>query len=116
MFGYICKKGSKRMRRQHIIDMVADVMHREYPSAKVILYGSEARNEATENSDVDLLIIVNEDGLAMRKMEYDIHKSLLSVECDTGVCLSPYVVSSTAWKNHITTPFTMNIMREGIEI
>lgn len=51
------------MRRTEIVDMIRSILHKVAPNAQIILYGSEARGEARPDSDIDLLILVDEPQL-----------------------------------------------------
>ena len=49
------------MRREHIVNQIREIVHRVAPTAQTILYGSEARGDAREDSDIDLLILLDND-------------------------------------------------------
>jgi uncharacterized protein len=49
------------------IEKAAGLLHRAAPDATIILFGSQARGDASENSDVDFLLIAPE--VASRRKE-----------------------------------------------
>ena len=49
------------MRREHIVNQIREIVHRVAPTAQTILYGSEARGDAREDSDIDLLVLLDND-------------------------------------------------------
>ena len=60
------------------------------PTAKTILYGSQARNEARSDSDIDLLILLDGEKMTL-KDEESITLPLYELELKTGVSISPIV-------------------------
>ena len=90
------------MRRTEIVDMIRSILHKVAPNAQIILYGSEARGEARPDSDIDLLILVDEP-------------QLYELEVKSGVIISPMIMLRRLWENRpFQTPFSLNVMNEGI--
>ena len=86
------------------------------PDAQVFLYGSYARGDANEESDIDLLILVDK-----KQMDYDekmkIENPLYRLGFETGLIISPLVKTKNNWEEKFFfTPLYYNIKREGIEI
>ena len=84
------------------------------PGAKVILYGSRARGDAAEDSDYDLLVIV--DGKADADVRQRIRDAIFPIELETGAVLTLNAYSSAEWSMPImeVTPYYKNIEREGV--
>jgi uncharacterized protein len=84
------------------------------PKATVILYGSFARGDEKQNSDIDVLILVDNDNLT-REDKKRIKYPLYDIEFDTGRIISPLVLSRKDWETrHCITPFYENVSREGV--
>ena len=104
------------MNRKDIVMQIQVMMRSLFPDADVILYGSEARNEAGPDSDIDLLILVDGDKLTL-KQEDAITTPLYELELKTGVVISPIVMLKKQWTNRpMITPFYLNVMNEGIKL
>ena len=104
------------MRRPDIINNLSAIIHGIAPDAKVILYGSEARGDAHEQSDIDLLILMDTDKITLEDEEKVTYPIYL-LELNTGVLISPMILTKKAWEQRpFKTPFYINVMNEGIEI
>ena len=104
------------MKRTEIVNRIADVIHRTIPDAEAILYGSEARGDATPQSDIDLLILVDKEKLSVSEEE-QITMPLYLIELETGIEIHPIVMLKKNWENRpIKTPFYINVLNEGVLI
>jgi predicted nucleotidyltransferase len=105
------------MKRVEIIEQIKDIMQRIAPTAKTILYGSEARGEARLDSDIDLLILIDGEKMTLAQEEA-ITLPLYELELKTGVSISPIVMLKKLWENRpFKTPFyinVVNVVNEGI--
>ena len=80
----------------------------------IILYGSRARGDARDDSDIDILIVLIDDFNYSEMLRLSSHLTAsLSLEHD--VVISRAFVSKKEFKNR-QTPFLMNVRREGMQV
>ena len=102
------------MRREHIVNQIREIVHRVAPTAKTILYGSEARGEAREDSDIDLLVLLDKEKLTFDD-EAEISWPLYELEIKSGVSINHLIMPKTSWENRpFKTPFYVNVVNDGI--
>jgi predicted nucleotidyltransferase len=78
----------------------------------IILYGSWARGDATEESDIDVLIVLK--GKIIPGKEIDRMISIITeINLKYGVLISVYPVSEADFST-INSPLLMNVRREGV--
>jgi len=78
----------------------------------VILYGSQAREDAHESSDIDILVVL--DAPINPYREIDRTSEFIAQLClDNDVVISRHFISSDKFQN-ASNPFLQNIRNEGI--
>ena len=82
---------------------------------KLVMFGSRARGDYNEESDIDIAVIVN--GLD-RKLKKDIIELVADIELKYLVSLSTLVLSSEDYKNliHRERRIALDIEREGVPV
>ena len=84
---------------------------------KVILYGSYARGDYTENSDIDIMILVKMSDEEIRLVKNDIYDLAFEFEINTGIEFSPIIKNEDQYEYWIDTlPFYRNVRDEGVVI
>ncbi|MBR9939332.1 nucleotidyltransferase domain-containing protein [Lachnospiraceae bacterium Marseille-Q4251] len=83
--------------------------------AKVIVYGSYARSDYRDNSDVDIMILVKMSDEEIKAVKNDIYDLAFDVEMSTGIELSPIIKNEKQYEYWVDTlPFYRNVRNEGM--
>jgi uncharacterized protein len=103
-------------KKDNIFKLIRKKIDEIDESAEVILYGSRARGDNKQDSDWDLMILLNKEKVD-KKVEQVFRHHLFDLELELGVPISVYVFSKQEWeKKYSITPFYRNIKIEGIHI
>lgn len=94
--------------KDHLIQQYGDGI------AMVILYGSHARGEAREVSDIDLLVVVRGD-LPPQEVRANLSDLLLDILLEHEELISVIVVPERLY-NEYRSPFLLSVRREGIPV
>jgi predicted nucleotidyltransferase len=101
-----------RKVKQRLSEQLGDALER------VILFGSVARRTATTDSDIDVMVIINDDLMEVDwHTRSDVRELIYDVELEDEVVFDLSVMGKSELqgiKGH--TPFVENVLREGIEI
>ena len=84
-------------------------------NARLLLFGSQARDEATPNSDWDLLILLEGEKVSNEDFDRWVFP-FISLGWSLGVEINPVAYSYGEWLRRQITPFYKNVMREGVEL
>ena len=98
--------------KENILQRIKNSVNTTEPDATLIVYGSYARGDYREDSDIDILILVDKDKIS-HEDENRITYPLYNIEFETGTLISPIVYTKHAWANHRVTPFYENVNKEG---
>ena len=106
------------MKRPHIVEAIKSALYQVDPTAEVILYGSEARGDAQEHSDIDLLILVEKEKVTNQdiiNIAYPLYE--LEAVFNYQVNINPLVYSRNQWYSRpFRTPFYIHVMNEGVKL
>ncbi len=81
---------------------------------QVIVYGSYARGEETEDSDIDILIVID-NNLNPTEVEESINDFLFKILLEEGDLCSVMAIPEKLFKNY-NSPFLLNVKEEGVSI
>lgn len=98
-----------------ILTKLVATLRKEFGASRILLYGSSARGDLTEGSDIDLLVV-------LPKVNWEIEKQVVKrcfraeLECGrviSAACFSADELTQTPLR---ASPFVLNAQREGIEL
>lgn len=84
---------------------------------KVILYGSYARGDYTEDSDIDIMILLQMPDLEIKKYRHQLSGLTYDFNVNYDMDIKPIAKSKSEFAKWVDTyPFYANIKREGVEL
>lgn len=103
-------------RESNIANLISSRIKHRDPQAEVILFGSHARGQASEESDWDILILIDKPK-KNRSVEESYRDEMFQLELELGEPISTFVYSKEDWENkYIFTPLYQNIKKEGVRL
>ena len=104
------------VNEKNIASLIKSKIYKKNPDAEVILFGSHARGEARNDSDWDILILLNSVTVD-RRTEKEYREELFDIEIEIGQPISTFVFSKNDWEStHSITPLYQNIKQDGISL
>ena len=79
---------------------------------KVILYGSFVRGEATRDSDIDILVLIDQP-LNPFEVRESLSDLLFDILLEEGELVSVIAVPEHLYENY-NSPFFLNVKKEGV--
>lgn len=102
-----------------ITQIMADTYYRVFGEAieKILLYGSYARKDNTDDSDIDLVAIVHGDRQELQNKLKQIWDISSELELEYEVIISPTIIPYDEYmKYKDDVPYYQNIQKQGIKI
>jgi len=82
--------------------------------SRLWLYGSRARGEAREDSDWDLLVLLDKPELELK--DYTLAYPFQAMGADMGQYISSIIYAKNEWEAQSFLPFYKNVERDKIEL
>jgi len=87
-----------------------------FAGVELILFGSKARGDFEEFSDIDILILVNED--VNQRLKDNIIEIAYDIELKYDIVFGFIIENNKYWRSskYKVTPLYQNVEREGIKV
>jgi len=104
---------------EQAVQQFASMIAKRYDIAQVIIYGSRARGDCHEDSDVDVAVILRGEPQRFLDVKLDMVDDACNVLLETGLLISPFPIWLKEW-NHpekYSNPLLLeNINKEGVRL
>ena len=99
------------MERSKVIDSIRQLGKTLLPpNSTLLLYGSRARDDARDDSDWDLLILLDKPRLVAD--DYDATYPFRELGWDIGEEISPHIYTKKQWSEWTFLPYYKNVERD----
>ena len=104
------------IRKRQIIDQIRQTARRVTPTAKrILLFGSQARGDAREDSDWDILILLDKERIRLEDID-NVSYPLRELGWSIGENINTILYTVSDWEKNSFTPFYKNVEAEGITL
>ncbi len=100
-------------KKQQILALIRDTIHDAEPTAQIILYGSRARGDYRDDSDWDVLAIIDKPRLTLKE-KGDIQYPVWNKGLDLGEEINVFAYTKQQWETAPPSLFKYNVQKEGI--
>ncbi len=104
------------MNSKQIFDQISKSIHAKDPMAEAFLFGSRARGDNKNDSDWDILILVDNSKVT-NEIEDSFRDDLYNLELESGQIISTFIYTKDFWNTTLSfSPLYQNIKKEGIKL
>lgn len=104
------------MGNEELIAEIKKTVLQVQPEAELFLYGSYARGDQHNDSDIDILILLNQDEIN-KKIRDELYSLLYNLELSANKVISPLIKAKKVWyEKYPNTGLFINISQEGFRL
>lgn len=101
--------------RPEILNEIKQAVLEVDPGAEVVLFGSRARGDFHDESDWDVLVLVDKD-----EKDYEfkrkIRNALFELQLNFGAAISTVIHNKNWWRRLRMTPFYWEVEKDGLNL
>lgn len=99
-----------------VINNIHHVAKQSIPQGgRMLLFGSQARGDAREDSDWDVLILLDKAKIEFNDFD-TVAYPFVEMGWKMGVAINPLLYTYSDWEKRKFTPFYKNVEQDGIEL
>ena len=111
----MCTSTELKIIIQQLVRSVRELFPQETP--EVILFGSYARNDADDGSDIDVLLLMDASREEIAEKNWQVGEVAAELLLAHGIVVSPILENRDYYfTNMMLLPFFQNIQREGVRM
>ncbi|MBQ4421313.1 MAG: nucleotidyltransferase domain-containing protein [Bacteroidales bacterium] len=107
--------GKKTDNYDEVLNLIRNTVRTAEPDAQIILYGSRARGDAREDSDWDVIVLLNKPAMT-HSIRNEIACDVWEKGFDIGKEINTFVYTVDQWNAAPLSLFKYNVMNEGIRL
>ena len=107
---------SLKVNEKNALQALKEMVQRRFSDAEIILYGSKARGDSDEESDIDLLVLLDSSVTTM--LEDEVFRISYEIELKYDVVFGILVHAKDFWNSDLANamPIHWNIDKDGIKV
>lgn len=109
------KSYSFQEKDKRIISLIKETVRQQEPEADIILYGSRARGEARDDSDWDIVVIIDKPSMNFSE-KGAIDYALWMKGLEQGEEINTLEYTRKQWDNLPPSLFKHNVLTEGVRL
>ena len=101
-------------RDRRAVERAAEILRTNFPVERIVLFGSKARGEDDDESDIDLLVLTRRP---LGHAEQDgVTDALFDLQLELDVVISPLIVATEEWDRGLfqVLPIRHEVDRDGV--
>ena len=104
---------------RNLLDQYTEILQKIYgqPLTQVILYGSYARGDYRDDSDIDIMILLDLSDMDIKQYRHELSGETFDFNMDHDLDIKPIAKSQQHFQNWVDVyPFYANVEKEGVKL